>query len=201
MSKHATPSSAFLWLDCDAYRGEAGMARPDLSDMSEGAEYDGLDPFGGLETGFSIATEGAATPKQVMNHRQSPYKVARAPRMDTITFRNVDTSKAYIDTITQGGQILEFPDGTVEIHAGTTEEFALLLVVREGDEAGAYWTPRATLSTPPTEGAVDGETLAGSEFAVVALEPLRKIYGTRPEALDIADVIQVDASGQPIVGP
>ena len=200
MSKNATPSSAFMWLDCDAYRGKAGAPRPDLSDMSEGAAYEGFDAFGGMETGFSITSEGAATPKQVMNYRQAPYKVSRAPRVDTVTFRNVDTSKAYLDTITNGGRILEFPDGTVEIEVGTTEEFSLLLIAREGDEAGAYYSPRVTLSTPPTEGAVDGETLAGSEFSIIALEPLRKIYGERPEALKDGDVIKVDKTGKALAG-
>lgn len=201
MSQNATPSSAFLWIDCDAYRGVAGAVRPDLSDMSVGAEYEGFDAFGGMETGFNVAAEGAATPKQVMNYRQAPYKVGRAPRTSTITFRNVDTSKAYLDTITQGGEIVQFPDGTVEIHAGDTEEFSLLLIVREGEKSGAYWTPRATLTTPPTEGAVDGETLAGSEFSIMALEPLRKVYGELPAALTAGDVTQVGVDGKPIVGP
>lgn len=196
MSKNATPSTAFMWLDCDAYRGEAGAPRPDLSDMSEGATYDGFDAFGGMETGFNISSEGAATPKQVMNYRQAPYKVSRAPRVDTITFRGVDTSKAYLDTITNGGRILQYPDGTVEIEVGTTEEFSLLLIAREGEDAGAYYSPRVTLSTPPTEGAVDGETLAGSEFSIIALEPLRKIYGERPAALKESDVVKVDATGK-----
>lgn len=199
MSKHAAPSTAFLWLDCDAFRGPAGAPRPDLADLSAEAEYEGFDPYGGLETGFAIAAEGAATPVQVMNYRQAPYKVSRAPRMDTITFKNVDTSKAYLETITQGGDIVQYPDGTVEIRPGDTEEFSLLLVVREGDAAGAYYSPRVTLSTPPTEGAVDGSTLAGSEFAIIALDPLRKIYGELPAALTEADVIQVDAAGVPSV--
>lgn len=202
MSQHATPSSAFLWIDCDAFRGEAGAERPDLTGMElESFAPEGFDPYGGMETGFSISAEGAATPRQVMNYRHAPYKVSRAPRVDTITFRNVDASKAYLDTITQGGEILQYPDGSVEVVPGLSEEFSLLLVAREGDEAGAYWTSRATLSTPPAEGAVDGDTLAGSEFSIIALEPLRKIYGARPEALDEADVTMVDASGEAIETP
>ena len=199
MSSNANPESSFLWLDCDAYRGEAGAARPALTDFTPGATYAGFEPYGGLETGFNITSDGAATPKQVMNYRQAPYKVSKAPRTDTIVFRNVDTSKAYLDTITNGGRILEYPDGTVEIEVGTTEEFSLLLIAREGKEASAWFTPRATLSTPPTEGAVDGETLAGSEFSIIALEPLRKIYKDRPAALTEADVVKVDATGKPLV--
>lgn len=202
MSTNASPESAFLWLDCDAYRGVAGAPRPDLTGM-EGEDFApaGFDAFGGMDTGFSISAEGAATPKQVMNHRDAPYKVGRAPRVSTVTFKNVDTSKAYLDTITEGGEILEFPDGTVEIRRGNSEEFSLLLVAREGDKAGAYWSPRVTLSTPPAEGAVDGDTLAGSEFSIVALEPLRKIFGERPAALTTADVVKVSANGTPIVTP
>lgn len=200
MSNNATPESAYLWLDCDAYRGPAGAKRPALTNLGEDASFDGFDAFGGLETGFAIASDGAATPKQVMNYRQAPYKVSRAPRTDTITFKGVDTSKAYLETITNGGKILEYPDGTVEIQPGTTEEFSLLLVAREGDKAGAYYSPRVTLSTPPTEGNVDGETLAGSDFSIIALEPLRKIYGERPKALTEEDVVKVDADGKPTAG-
>lgn len=202
MSNNANPSSAFLWLDCDAYRGVADAPRPDLTGMEkEDFLPAGMDAFGGMETGFAISSEGAATPKQVMNHRRSPYKVSRAPRVDTVTFRGVDTSKAYLDTISQGGEFLQYPDGTVEVVTGLTEEFSLLLVSREGDESGAYWTPRATLSTPPAEGAVDGDTLAGSEFSIIPLEPLRKIYGARPEALSEEDVVMVDQTGSKITTP
>lgn len=201
MSQHADPTSAYLWMDCDGFRAPAGTPRPDLTGMElESFSPDGFDAYGGMETGFAISAEGAATPKQVMNHRNSPYKVGRAPRVDSITFKNVDTSKAYLDTITEGGRILEFPDGTIQIERGIAEEFALLLVARDGTGAGAYWSPRVTLSTPPAEGAVDGDTLAGSEFTLIALEPLRKIYGTRPAALDAADVVQVNADGTPVVG-
>ena len=201
MSKHASPETAFLWMDCDAFRAPAGSPRPDLTGMElEDFSPEGMDAFGGMETGFGISSEGAATPKQVMNHRSSPYKVSRAPKVDTVTFKGVDTSKAYLDTITQGGEILEYPDGTIEIKPGIAEEFALLLVVRDGTEAGAYWSDRVTLSTPPAEGAVDGDTLAGSEFSIIPLSPLRKIYGSRPAALDVADVVQVTADGTPAVG-
>lgn len=202
MSQNANPNTAFLWLDCDAYRSEAGTARPDLTDIkNEDFVPEGFDAYGGMETGFSISSEGAATPKQVMNYRQAPYKVSRAPRVDTVTFKNVDTSKAYLDTISQGGEIVQYPDGTVEIRTGTAEEFALLLITRDGENAGAYYSPRVTLSTPPTEGAVDGDTLAGSEFSIIPLEPLRKIYGQRPEALTEADVTMVDAEGNAITTP
>lgn len=201
MSTHASPETAFLWMDCDAFRAPAGTPRPDLTGMElESFAPAGFDAFGGMETGFSISAEGAATPKQVMNHRTSPYKVGRAPRVNTITFKGVDTSKAYLDTITEGGRILEYPDGSVEIERGIAEEFALLLVVRDGTEAGAYWSDRVTLSTPPAEGAVDGDTLAGSEFSIIPLSPLRKIYGSRPAALDAGDVVQVGADGTP-TGP
>lgn len=201
MSTHASPETAFLWMDCDAFRAPAGTPRPDLTGMElESFAPAGFDAFGGMETGFSISAEGAATPKQVMNHRTSPYKVGRAPRVNTITFKGVDTSKAYLDTITEGGRILEYPDGSVEIERGISEEFALLLVVRDGTEAGAYWSDRVTLSTPPAEGAVDGDTLAGSEFSIIPLSPLRKIYGSRPAALDAGDVVQVGADGTP-TGP
>lgn len=201
MSKHANPDSAFLWMDCDAFRGPAGSPRPDLTGMEEEDFLpEGFDAYGGMETGFSITAEGAATPKQVMNRRHAPYKVGRAPRVDGVTFKGVDASKAYIDTITEGGRVLEYPDGTVEIERGISEEFALLLVARDGTAAGAYWSPRVTLSTPATEGAVDGDTLAGSEFSIMPLEPLRKIYGTRPEALEVGDVVQVNADGTPLVG-
>src|SRR5699024_69015 len=122
------------------------------------------------------------------------------PKVDTVTFKGVDTSKAYLDTITQGGEILEYPDGTIEIKPGIAEEFALLLVVRDGTEAGAYWSDRVTLSNPPAEGTVDGDTLAGSEFSIIPLSPLRKIYGSRPAALDVGDVVQVGADGTP-TGP
>lgn len=199
MSQYADPSASFLWLDCDAFRGEAGMARPDLTGLEkEDFTVEGMDAFGGMETGFNVTSEGAATPKQVMNHRSSPYKVGRAPRVDTIAFKNPDVSKAYIDTITEGGRILEFPDGTTQIERGIAEEFSLLLVMRDGTDAGAYWTDRATLSTPPTEGAVDGDTLAGSDFSIIALTPLRKIYGKRPASLTDADVVKVDAAGAPV---
>lgn len=201
MSQHASPESAFLWMDCDAFRGPAGAPRPALTGMElESFSPEGFDAYGGMETGFSISSEGAATPKQVMNHRVSPYKVGRAPRVDTIIFKGVDSSKAYLDTITQGGRILEYPDGTVEIDPGISEEFSLLLVARDGAQAGAYWSDRVTLSTPATEGAVDGDTLAGSEFSIIPLSPLRKIYGSRPDALTEADVIQVSADGTPAVG-
>lgn len=198
MSKNAKPQTAYLWLDCDAYRAPAGTARPNLTGMeNENFLPEGFDAYGGMETGFAITSEGAATPMQVMNYRQAPYKVSRAPRVDTITFKNVDNSKAYLDTMSQGGEFVEHQDGTVELHVGLAEEFAILLVTREGDDAGAYWSPRVTLSTPPTEGAVDGNTLAGSEFSIIPLEPLRKIWSTRPEALEESDVTVITAPEGP----
>ena len=197
MSQHADPTTAFLWLDCDAYRGPADAARPDLTGMEkEDFLPEGFDAFGGLETGFAVASEGAASPKTVMNKRNAPYKVSRAPRTDTITFKGVDTSKAYLDTITMGGEIVQYPDNTVEIRPGTTEYFSLLLVTREGEDAGAYWTPRATLSTPPSEGAVDGETLAGSDFSIIAVQPLRKVYGKMPKALEDVTLTKVGFDGE-----
>ena len=202
MSINANPESAYLWLDCDAFRGEAGAERPDLT----GLELDTFSPaemdaFGGIEAGFAITADGAATPKRVMNYRQAPYKVQREPKTDTIVMRSVDNSKARIDTLTQGGRILEFPDGTVQIEAGTAEEFSLLLVLRDGEDADAYWSDRVTLSTPPAEGGMNGTDLAGSEFSLIALSPLKKIFGKRPAALSEADVELVDATGAPLVEP
>lgn len=198
MSQHANPASAYLWLDCDAYRAPVGTARPDLSDMTPGAEYDGWEAYGGLEVGFSVSSEGSATPKRVMNYRKAAYKVGREPKSDSVTFRSVDASKAYLDTYLQGGRILHYPDGTYELDPGTGEEFALLLIARDGQSAGGYISNRVTTSTPPTEGAVDGDTMAGSEFTLTALEPLRKIYDSGlDEVLKDSDkVVQVDATGK-----
>jgi hypothetical protein len=200
MSNHANPNAAFLWLDCDVYRAPKGTARPDLSKHEPGAEYEGWEAFGGLETGFAVTSEGAATPKRVMNYRQAPYKVGREPKVDTMTFRSVDASKAYLLTYLQGGEIHEFPDGSIELHQGTGEEFAILLVARDGADGGGYISDAVTTSTPPAEGAVDGDTMAGSEFSLIAIQPLRKFYSKRPEAVTEADVVMVDAAGKPTTG-
>lgn len=200
MSQHANPNAAYLWLDCDAYRAPKGTARPNLANHEPGAQYEGWEAYGGLETGFAVTSEGASTPLRVMNYRNSAYKVSREPKVDTVTFRNVDASKAYLDTYLMGGEIRQFPDGSIELHQGEGEEFALLLVARDGESGGGYITDAATTSTPPAEGAVDGNTMAGSEFSLIAVQPLRKFYSARPESVTEADVVMVDAEGKPTTG-
>lgn len=198
MSVHANPEKAFLWLDCDVYRAPKGTARPDLSDHKPDAQYEGWEAFGGLETGFGVNSEGGATPKRVMNYRQAPYKVGREPKVDTISFKSVDASRAYLQTYLMGGEIKQFPDGSIELHQGTGEEFQLLLVARDGMDGAGYISDAVTTSTPPTEGAVDGDTMAGSDFSLIALQPLRKFYSTRPESLTDEDVVMVDKDGEPV---
>ena len=205
MSKLANPNRAYLWLDCDIFRAPAGTTRPDLSTIaSEDFNPTGWNYYGGIEAGFTITSDGAATPLRVMNHRNAPYKVSKEPQTDTVAFRSVDDSIANIQTLLQGGELLEFPDGTYEVSPGIYEEFALLLIARDGTDAGGFWSPRWTLSTPATQGGFDGATLAGSEFSAIALSPMKRIYGERPAALDdegaadLISVVKVDETGAPL---
>lgn len=196
MSKHANPEYAFLALDADVYRGEAGAEIPDLAKMlDEDFKPEGFDPIGGIETGFNISSEGSANPKRVMNYRQAPYKVSREPRVDTITFKAVDTSIGAVKIKLQGGTLITRPDGTYMLEEGTNEEFSLLLVARDGEHTKAYYTERATLSTPPTKAAYDGDTLDGDELSVMALSPLREILTHVPDDLKALATKPAGASG------
>lgn len=198
MSQHANQTS-YVWLDCDAYRGEAGAQRPDLSDIHlEEYTPEGMLPYGGIEAGFAISAEGSATPHRIMNS-QATYGVSREKQVDSVVFRGVDSdNKAVIKTLAQGGQVIQFPDGTVEIERGIGEFFSLLLVVRDGEDGAAYWSERATLGNPPAEGGLDGQGLSGTEFSITFLSPLRRVYRERPTSLTEADVVMVDSEGMPI---
>lgn len=201
MSVHAKPSTAFLALDCDVYRAPLGTPRPDLTDLSPGASYAGFDAFGGVEVGFAITAEGATTVKRVMNYRTAAYKVAEEPEVKSAAFRAVDLNKAVVDTISRGGRILKFPDGTYQVDPGEHEEFAFLAIAREGDTAQPYFSPRARLSNPPAAGAHNGTDLAGYEITLMFLDPLATILQTLPAGFEEADVVPVDADGKELTAP
>lgn len=166
MSKHADPNKAYIWLDGEAYRGAPDMEMPD--DLSA-PDPQGMLPYGGIEAGFNLTTEQSVTKKQVWNHRQSSYKVARGPLDEGATFRAVDDNEATRLTRAMGGKVTKLESGRYLLEKGDGEEFSLLLQLTDGEDDMAIWCPRVTLSTPPTRASLDGENIDGWEFTVTFL--------------------------------
>lgn len=197
MSQNANPEKAHVWLDGDGYRGKAGMDRPSLADVfaTNRREIEGMDAFGGIEAGFTPTAEQTVNQLRVWNYRRASYKVARDPLSEGMTFRAVDNSKATVLTRAQGGRVW-VEDGHWMVEKGIGEEFAFLMVLDDGNEKTAFFSPRVTLSGPATRSGMDGQAIDGWEFPIVALEPFLEILPGQPYGMDEEDLDDGDA-GEP----
>lgn len=181
MSKFANPDKAYVWLDGDAFRAEAGTELP--TDIYADDLKDWL-PYGGVETGFEETSEQSVTKLNVFNYRNSAYKVGREPLVSGMKFRAVDNSEATLRTRAQGGTVTKVGDNYV-IDKGIGEEFALLVRLDDGDDKMAWYSPRVTLSAPATRAQVDGKSIDGFEFDITALVPFREVIPALPDGMKV----------------
>lgn len=179
MSTNANPNAAHIWLDGDAYRGEAGMNLPadPFADKVEG-----MIPFGGIEAGFEPSDEQTVDMKEIFNYRIGAYKISRKPLKEGIKFRAVDQSEATTLTRMMGGKIKKVGDNYV-LEKGNGEEFSLLVRLDDGDESMVLFSPRVTLKAPPTRTGLDGENIDGWEFDLAALDPFVEILPVLPAGM------------------
>ncbi len=172
MSTYADPNKANVWLDGDAFRAPSGTPMP--VDPFNPTEAEGWLPFGGIEAGFTTSSEQSVTKKKVWNYRQASYKVTRDPLDEGVTFRMVDNSEAALLTRAQGGTITTVA-GRDSIKKGDGENFALIVVLRDGDEdAVLYWSD-GTLSGPVTRAAIDGQNIDGFDVPYTGLTTMEEI--------------------------
>lgn len=191
MSTTPDNSKAFVWQDGDAFRAPAGTALPEdpwaapplLTGTAPGVAW---DPFGGIQAGFALEPNQEIKKHNIFNKRDSAYALSRGPREDTTKFRAVDYSKASVLTKLLGGSIVKV--GTTDVWewvGGNAEEFALLWILADPSNASAdrvgFYTPKATLSTPPPSN-FTGEELDGWDFEILSLAPLRPISNFNPLA-------------------
>lgn len=191
MSTTPDNSKAFVWQDGDAFRAPVGTALPEAPwgtpPLISGTDPDEVtwDPFGGIQAGFQLDPAQELRKHMIFNKRDSVYAISRGAREDTTKFRAVDYSKAAVLTSLQGGSIVETAtdSGIYEWRNGTAEEFALLWILADpssgSTERVGFYTPKATLATPPPR-TFAGEDLDGWELEIVSLAPLRPISNFNP---------------------
>lgn len=181
MSQHANPERAFVWIDGDAYRFPAGASMPE--DPFAVTHSEGL-AFGGIQAGFEHNLEQTVRKHDVWNYRQATYAVSRDPLNEGFAFRAVDNTAATALTRAQGGTITKVGD-RFQLESGDGEEFGLLIVLSDGVDQEAHWSPRVTLDGPPTRTAVNGQDIDGWQFPITALAPFIEIMAGAPAGLDL----------------
>ena len=68
MSTFADSTKAYVWMDGDAFRGEAGAELP-TDPFTE--TLNGFDAFGGIEAGFEITADQSIEKKKIFNKRDA----------------------------------------------------------------------------------------------------------------------------------
>lgn len=179
MSQYANPENAYIWLDGDAFRGEAGADMP--ADVWAETLAD-FAAYGGIEAGIEVTSEQSVTKKRVWNYRTAAYKVAREPLDEGMKFRAVDNTEAVALTRAQGGKVTKVGDDYV-LEKGIGEEFSLLVRLDDGTDKTAFFCSRATLSGPATRAALDGQNLDGWEFTITFLDPVVEILPGLPDGM------------------
>ncbi|MFT3661995.1 MAG: hypothetical protein QM809_11495 [Gordonia sp. (in: high G+C Gram-positive bacteria)] len=188
MSTTPDNSRAYVWQDGDAFRAPVGTlyptdpwAQPPLTGLLAGVPT-AWDPFGGIQAGFSNDGSQELKKHNIFNKRKNVYAVSRGTREDSVKFRAVDYSKAAVLTALQGGSIVKVGD-TFEWRGGNSEEFAFMFTLADPSSGAVdrigFWTPKATLATPPPR-SFTGEDLDGWEMEIIALEELRPISNFNP---------------------
>lgn len=165
MSNYADPSKARLWLDGDAFRAAAGTALP--ADVFA-ATLTGWDAFGGIKAGFEVERTQEVNKLTVWN-KSGTYRQSKGDEEATIRLRPVDQSKATALTLLTGGSVVA-GGGGYEWLEGDSENFALILVVRDGATKKAYFMKKVELSNRPTE-TLNDDDLAGWDFEITPLIP------------------------------
>lgn len=190
MSTTPDNSKAYVWQDGDAFRAPAGTPLP-------AAPFGGLpltsgtgpavtwDAFGGIQAGFEKAPEQEVKKHRIFNFRNAAYAISRGPLENTTKFRAVDYSKASVLTVLNGGSITEVGADTdiFEWNIGDGDEFAFFFSLAAPSNASAdrigFYTPKATLATPPPN-TFNGEELDGWDLEIVSLAPLKPITNFNP---------------------
>lgn len=172
MSDHASPDLARLWLDGDAWRAPAGTALP--ADIFADPLASPWVAFGGIKAGFQISVDQDVNEVDVWNnHSGAPYKRIKQPPVPTIAMRPVDYSKATVLTLLQGGSVAEtaVDSGMWELIEGDQEQFALILVVRDGAKQKAYYIEKAELTNKPAEEMGADDDVEGFDLEIGPLAP------------------------------
>lgn len=171
MSNHANPDLARLWLDGDAWRAPAGTALP--TDIFADT-LTGWDAFGGIKAGFQLTTDQDVNDVDVWNNKSgAPYKRIKGAVKPTIALRPVDYSKATVLTLLVGGSVAETAtdSGMFELIEGESEEFALILVVRDGLRRKAYYIEKSQLTNKPEENMGADDDVEGFDLEIGPLAP------------------------------
>lgn len=182
MSNYADPSKAFLPLDGDAFRAPENTALP--ADIFA-TTLVGWDAYGGIKAGFEVEVSQDNTKLTVFN-KKGTYRIKRGDEEQQIRFRPVDQSKATALTNIRGGSVAASSGGFEHIR-GSSEQFAVIIRVQDGNEWIAYYAKSAELDTVPLE-KLDGEDLVGYDYVLVPLIPddsslpLRRFTKTNPLA-------------------
>ena len=179
MSTFADSTKAYVWMDGDAFRGEAGAELP-TDPFTE--TLNGFDAFGGIEAGFEITADQSIEKKKIFNKRDATYKVVREVVEEGMKFRAVDNTKASLLTRIQGGKITK--KGQLNIATkGKGEEFSLLVRLEDGTARTAFYCERCTLAGPATRAQIDGATIDGWEFDIAFLAPLQEVIPALPDGV------------------
>lgn len=190
MSTTPDNNKAYVWQDGDAFRAPVDTPLPTdpwaAPPIKSGISPDEVtwDPFGGIQAGFNLEPNQDIKKHKIFNKRDASYALSRGPREDTTKFRAVDYSKAAVLTSLLGGSIVKVGSSDVwEWVGGQAEEFALLWILADPSNASTdrtgFYTPKATLSSPPPRG-FTGEELDGWDLEILSLAPLRPITNFNP---------------------
>ncbi|AON97381.1 major tail protein [Gordonia phage Meyran] len=188
MSTTPDNSKAYVWQDGDAFRAPVGTALPAapfvtplVTGTSPGVTW---DAFGGIQAGFERTPEQDVKKHRIFNYRNAAYAISRGPLENTTKFRAVDYSKASVLTVLNGGSIAEIGSTDhFEWNIGDGEEFAFFWALAAPSNASedriGFYTPKATLATPPPA-TFNGEELDGWDLEIVSLAPLKPISNFNP---------------------
>lgn len=175
MSQHVDPDLSFVALDGDGYRAPEGTPIPAAPGVLAALPAP-FSPYGGIEAGFSLATEVDAEQKRIWNApRGSVYRTIVRSEVKTITFRAVEHSEATVLTIQRGGTATETAVGSgvfkwTDRPTDESDIFMFVFDVRDGDKHLRYFFPRVELTNgqPPTE-VYDGTTIVGWDISLTVL--------------------------------
>ena len=181
MSKYANSQNAYVWLDGDAFRGEAGAEMP-TDPFAE--TISNFDAFGGIEAGFEVTVEQSIDKKTIFNKRDVVYKIVRQAVQSGMKFRAVDNTKASLLTRAQGGKVTKKGE-LYTMTPGLGEEFSFLVTLNDGVDKMGFWCPRVTLAAPVTRAAIDGQNIDGWDFDISFLEPVVEILPKLPAGVSV----------------
>lgn len=174
MSSYADSDLARVWQDGDAWRAPSETAFPDDEIFSDDDLPVAWKAFGGIKAGFQIKTDQNIKKIDIFNNTTgAPYKLIKDPPEPSIAMRPVDYSKATMLTLLRGGSVAETTTGSGvwQVIRGDSEQFALIILVKDGDHRKAIYVPKAELANIPETNLGDKEDVEGFDLEVSPLAP------------------------------